>query len=212
MIIPDKLLFLIAGLAAEKPPGDQDVVRELQRLLGSDPFFKKPKPLKLNLDWLDSWLKGLAKVLQYPLLIVLGLAVLVGLVFLIRSFVPYMQGKSAQTRPEGGPVPQSGKTPPPNRFLLLYQRALEESGAGQYRPAMISLHKATVEYLLTRVIIMAPSKKYTNNDLKRKLAGNALYQPFCTITNLAEIAGFSTMEVTQAHFNRALEAFESAFL
>lgn len=212
MMISDQLLFLMAGLAARKLPGDSDVVRELQRLLGKDPFFKKLKPLKLDLDWLESWLKGMAKVLKYPLLIVLGLAVLVGLYFLVRSFSPYVRAKSAPTRPEGRPAKPGEKALPPNHFLSLYRRALEESGAGQYRTAVISLHKATVEYLLTQVIAIASHKKYTNNDLKRKLTGNALYQPFCAIANLAEIAGFSTVEITQSHFDRALEAFESAFL
>ena len=210
------ILAYVLGVAAErvaqKLPGDKDVVRELNRLLAKDSFFKKPRPLKINLDWLESWINNAAKVLKFPLLILLGLGVAIGLYFLIRALIPYIQGKANKPHHPAEGVRESEKALPPDHFLTLYRLAVDQSLKGQYRQAMISLHKATVEYVLIRVIIVSTHKKYTNNDLKRKLAGNTLYQPFCVITNLAEIAGFSTLDIGQSHFNQAREAFENAFL
>jgi cation transport regulator ChaB len=199
--------------AAGKMPGDKDVLRELHKIIRKDFVFKEPtRPMTLNIDWLDSALKNIAQVLRDPLLIVLGIAVLTGLYFLIRAIAPYVHGKPLQ-RQTTAQLPQREKAPLPDHFQAFYRLALDQSQAGQYRQALISLHKATVEYLLAKVIITAPHKKYTNNDLRRKLSGNqTLYHPFCIITTYAEIAGFSTMEVTPADFNRVLETFESVFL
>lgn len=200
-------------LAAGKLPGDKDVLRELHKIIGKDPVFKEPTPpMTLNMDWLNSALKNIAKVLHEPLLIVLGIAALLGLYFLIRAIVPYVQGKSPQGQ---SPVqlPRSEKAQPPSHFLTLYRLALDQSRAEQYRQALISLHKATVEYLLTKTVIASAHKKYSNNDLKRKLYDNkTLYHPFCIITAYAEIAGFSTIEIHPADFSRALETFETSFL
>lgn len=200
-------------LAVGKLPGDKDVLRELHKIIGKDPIFKEPtRSMTLDIDWLNSALKNIAKVLHDPLLITLGIAALLGLYFLIRAILPYVQGKSLPGRAPRQ-LSHHEKELPPNHFLTLYQLALEQSQAEQYRQALISLHKATVEYLLTKVIIAAPQKKYTNNDLKRKLFDDkTLYQPFCIITGYAEIAGFSTMEINPADFSRALEIFETFFL
>jgi hypothetical protein len=201
-------------MVAGELPGDREVIRELHKMLGKDPFFKKMKPisLKLNLDWLNHFLQKIANLFHYPLLIILGIAVLVGLYFLIRSLIPYVQGNSSQNRPVSQTT-EPEKDLPPNHFLVFYRRALEQSQVGEYRQALISLHKATVEYLLAKVVITSPHKKFTNNDLKRKLYDNhLLYQPFCIITGYAEIAGFSTIEVGPGDFSHALEAFESSFL
>lgn len=200
-------------LAAGKLPGEREVLRELHKILREDPFFKvQNQPFTWDVEWLDSLLQNLARILHYPFLILLGIGVLLGLYFLIRSITPYIQAKSYHGQ-SSGQMSQTGKALPPDHFLTLYRLALEESRAGQYRQALISLHKATVEYLLTKLIIVESHRKYTNNDLKHKLAGDkTLYQPFCIIAGYAEIAGFSTIEINQADFNRALETFETAFL
>jgi hypothetical protein len=200
-------------LSAGKLPGEREVLRELHKILREDPLFKvQNQSFTWDSEWLDSLMKSLAQILHYPLLILLGIGVLLGLYFLIRSIAPYFQAKSFHGQ-SSGQLSAPEKALPPNHFVTLYRRAQEESRAGQYRQALISLHKATVEYLLTKLIIAESNRKYTNNDLKRKLAGDkTLYQPFCIIAGYAEIAGFSAIEISQADFNRALETFESAFL
>jgi hypothetical protein len=223
MSILDKLVFLVYLLpgslfgpyqpAAGKMPGDMEVLRELHKILRQDPFFREQaRPVDWNIHWLSSVFENLAKILHYPLLLILGIAILLGLYFLIRAVSPYVQVKSFQGQP-AGQLPASGTGPPPDHFLALYRLALEQSRTEDYGQALISLHKATVEYLLTRIIAVSAYKKYTNNDLKRKLAGNqTYYQPFCIIAGYAEIAGFSTIGISREDFNRALETFETSFL
>jgi hypothetical protein len=201
-------------LSEAKPPGSQAVIQELHKILREDPFFRTQNFFFSldNIKWLNEFFNFLAFILHYPLLILLGIAVLCGLYFLFRSIAPLVQGKS-HNGASSGQFTSRKKALPPNHFLTLYQQALDQARFGHYKPALISLHKATVEYLLTKVIITGPQKKYTNNDLKKKLgAGQALYQPFCIIAGYAEIAGFSAINITPEDFQIALEAFEKAFL
>jgi hypothetical protein len=205
--------FFSHQLSGKQLPTNQEVIRELHKILREDPFFNTQNhPISLNIPWLNDFFNSLAKVLHYPLLIILLIAVLFGLYFLIRSITPYIQAKSLPGQPPKKSV-NGNKSMPANYYLTLYQQSLEQSQTKQYKKALISLHKATIEYVLTKTIVSASYKKYTNNDLKKKLLSNkTLYQPFCVITRYAEIAGFSNIEINQSDFNRALEIFEKFFL
>ncbi|HEX3047173.1 MAG TPA: hypothetical protein VHY08_20635, partial [Bacillota bacterium] len=200
-------------LSGGNSPGSRVVIRELHKILREDPFFKTQN-FFFSLDkikWLNAFFDFLAFLFHYPLLILLGIAVLFGLYFLIRSITPLVKSKSFDGASSKQLISRN-KALPPNHFLTLYQHSLDQARAGQYKPALISLHKATVEYLLTKIIITGSQKKYTNNDLKKRLgADQALYQPFCVITRYAEIAGFSAIDITPSDFQAALEAFEKAF-
>jgi hypothetical protein len=148
-----------------------------------------------------------------PLRILILVLVITGIYFLVKMLSPYV-GKEINDAREfsGEPFRRRGKKVR-DIFGEFYRYAIEAYRVKHYREALIALHKATVEYLLTRVIISSSGTKYTNNDLKRKLKGDPrFYQPFADITRYAEIAGFSSGEITQSDFESVLETFEKTFM
>lgn len=196
-------------LAAGQAPTDAAVARELQHLLRTDPAFKV-EPFSSR--FLEDLYKFMARVMRDPVMITVAVAILAGLFFLVRKCLPYLE-HGALIRQF---VPDAGETKAESQkdgFTAFYRQALDYSKTSDYRLALIALHKATVEYLSAKVMLLAPGKTYSNNDLKRRLQDHpTLAAPFALITHYAEIAGFSMREISQADFSRALEAFEQHFL
>jgi hypothetical protein len=206
--------LFIAGaavLAQEARPTGQTVRRELQHILNTDPLFKP----KWQFDWGQlnwDWVEHVADLLRNPLFILLILAFGMGIIFLLRRLAPYFQGAAGENRGGFG-VNGFGGTEKSDGFNACYQEALRRAAVAEYREAAMALHKATVAYLFVHVIPATTGKTYTNNDIKRKLAGNHQLAPaFAVITTLAEIAGFSANTVKPADFQQALAAFKKCFL
>lgn len=200
------LLRLGAGaLFRSRPPTDREVIRELHQILGTN-----------YPEWLDrinfDFLKTLFVATRRPALLLISGALLAGVWFLVRGLAPYFGADSDRFRPAPGKPLK--KTPPAaGSVALLFREALDQAGAGDYRRAIISLHKATIEYLINRVIPTASGKKYSNNDFKKKLQpGSTLYRPFALIADYAEIAAFSAAPVSRSDFQTVLETFEKNFL
>lgn len=201
--------YVILGL---KPPSSREVRRVLHQLLGDRPFPETPTPTQTgSQNVIHFSFSSLAGWFRNPLLIIIIIVFLVGLFFLITNLAPYIQNE-AEYQQRNKKEMSSRKVNPTQSLLdVLYQQAIRQSQIGQHRQALISLHKATVEYLLTKVMIISPGKKYTNNDLKKKLRAQTLYQPFVLIANYAEIAGFSNAPIQEADFLKALKTFEVNF-
>lgn len=209
------LTALFAGAAVlpkVQGPTGHAVRRELQRILTTDPQFKtKPQFDWSQFNW--DWVNTLAELLRKPLFIMLVLAIGVGVYFVVRRLTPYLQGMAGEGRTDSDAA-AAKETWGKNDFNSCYQQALDHAAAAEYRAAVIALHKATVAYLFNHALIVMDGKKYTNNDLKRKLAvaDQTLCQPFAMISARAEVAGFSDNEINPVDFNEALAVFEKYFL
>ncbi|NLY74455.1 MAG: hypothetical protein GX075_04055 [Firmicutes bacterium] len=199
------LLRLGAGvLFRSRTPTDREVIRKLHQILGT--YY--PEWLdRINFDFLKLFVAT-----RRPALLLISGVLLLGVWFLVRGLVPYLGADSDRFRT--APGKPFKKTPPAaDGVTLLFREALDQAGAGDYRRAIISLHKATIEYLINRVIPTASGKKYSNNDFKKKLqSGSTLYRPFALIADYAEIAAFSAAPVSRSDFQTVLEAFEKNFL
>ena len=209
------LFFFYAGvplLGKGEGPTSKAVRRELQRILSSDPLFKQERQFDWSrLDW--EWINTLADLIRYPLLILLLFGIGLGCYFLLLNLAPYLRGAAGEGVFNVNNAARRGREPEQNTLNTYYRQALAHAAAGQYREALVALHRATVDYLLTHIIVATPGKTYTNNDLKRRLADHqSLYQPFAFITTYAEIAEFSTNEIKPADFSQALLLFENHFL
>lgn len=209
----DAVLSMNAGItgiihaAGRLGPAKRAVVRELHRILRTDPVLNGPPPIRWR--FLDRS-HNLLGALHDPWLLALVVAIVIALYFLIRATNPYIQnGAMADPQKQSA---RKDKKHPLQYYMQLYLQALEESKANLYREAVISLHKSTVEYLLAKAIVTISNKKYTNNDLKRMLRNNGLSQPFRMIAGQAEIAGFSTAQMGVDEFKRVLDVFEQSFL
>lgn len=214
MVNIEALLPIKAGLTGviqavgPSGPAKRDVIRELHRILNNDPNFSRPPAIHWRLPTRSYNLLG---ALREPWLIILVITILVVLYFLLKMASPYIQGRPQNDLSKKENLKKAKKRPR-QPYTELYRQALEESKAHHYREAIISLHKSTVEYLLNEAIMTKSHRKYSNNDLKRMLRNNGLFEPFCVITGHAEIAGFSAAELGAAHFKRVLDVFEQSFL
>jgi hypothetical protein len=191
-------------------PVKREVVRELHKILRTDPFFHHPPAPAVSRWKLGAGFLKLLGALHNPVLLI-GLIALIGLLILLICMLrPYLQRSAGDiAREKAG---RKEKRQPLQRYLELYRQALEESKAKRYGEAIIALHRSTVEYLLTKTLVTTPNKKYSNNDLKRLLRNSSLFQPFCVIAKHAEIAGFSTVELGADDFNLVFAVFEQSFL
>ncbi|MGD9154423.1 MAG: hypothetical protein PVG90_02835 [Bacillota bacterium] len=213
---PKLYLYLLAGVAAlpgGPAPAAHEVRRQLHRILISDPLLRRAP----HFDWERylNWdlMNAVADFLRNPLLILTTLALIWIFCFVLRNLTPYLRGAGLVGGAGRKASAKSGVTAVGDEFTACYHEALREAAAGRYRKALIALHKATVVYVLTQTMIIAPGKKYTNNDLKRKLAAKqTLYHPFALISQYAEIASFSRNEISRADFNQSLAVFEKYFL
>jgi hypothetical protein len=207
--------YLMAGVfafPARSAPSGPQVRRQLQRILASDPLFRQTPPFDWGRYLNEDLLNAIANFLRNPLLILITFAVVLVFYFVLRSLSPYLRSAGLIRGAERKAPARSGATVG-DEFTVYYQQALREAAAGRYRTALIALHKATVVYVLSQTMIVAPGKKYTNNDLKRKLkTEQTLYYPFTLISQYAEIASFSRNEISQADFSQSLAAFEKYFL
>jgi hypothetical protein len=183
-------------------PTDEDVRRELLRISKGNLFnFSFDK---INFDSFFAATSMLAWI-------VFILALLLGSMYFLRSVSPYLRNDSVWRDSKKTLFPKKDLVQ--GKSILNYQQALNQAEVGEYRQAIISLHKATVDCLLSKVITSSAGKKYTNNDLKKKLKGDSnLYQPFALIADYAEIASFSTIDLNHEDFRETLTTYEKNFL
>lgn len=185
-------------------PTSLEVSRELHKILG-DNLFK-------FLDRINFDIKSLFVMTRDPVMVLIIISLVIGGYFLFCGLAPYIRNESIQHDSFSDSTLRKSNSAS-NNIIMFFQQALSQSGAGDYRQAIISLHKATVEYLTTKVITSSSGKKYSNNDFKKKLKKDSnLYHPFVLIANCAEIAGFSSAAVSQSDFTKAMETFEKHFL
>jgi hypothetical protein len=206
------MAFLFLGpLTAGNPPSNPEVTRELQRILSEPPFNNSSDTWALDNKALSDFLTFLATNLYYPLIITIVIAALFGLYFLIRRISPYIQTDALSNQAIKKNPRNAAHSADP--VMVFYRQALSLSQAGEYRLALLALHKATIEFLLRKIVIAAPQKHYSNNDFRKMLRNyKKLDQPFRLIAKYAEIAGFSIMAINQADFAQSLQAFEENFL
>ena len=193
-------------------PTDFQVGQELQKILGEITAKPENNLTRERTSLGGSGFNLLFYLLKYQLQIIVIIAFLVGVYFLVRSLSPYVRNESFRHQSfEEHTVKESKRRS--NPLIALYQLALEQFEKGDYRQALISLQKATIESLLNNVIIITSGREYTNNDLKRRLKDHpSLYKHFTTITNYAEIAGFSSADISKSDFILARDLFDENFL
>lgn len=198
------LLFALDKLFRRQAPTSREVSRELHKILGDKPF-ELP-------EWLNFDLKALLNITRDPMAVIIIILSFLGLYLLFYSLRPYLRLESAHPGPDSKMMSKESKSTS-NNVAKLFEQSLNQAGNGEYGRAIISLHKATVEYLTTKKITSSTGKKYSNNDLKRILKKNSnLYQPFAIIARYAEIAGFSSIKLSQSEFDKTLETFKESFL
>lgn len=198
------LLFALDKLFRRQAPTSREVSRELHKILGDKPFDLP--------EWLKFDLKGLLNLTRDPMAVVIIILSFLGLFWLFYSLRPYLRLESGYPGQDREMMSKESKGTL-NNVTKLFEQSLSQAGNGEYDRAIISLHIATVEYLMTKIITSSPNTKYSNNDLKRILRKNSnLYQPFALIAHYAEIAGFSSIKLNRPEFDKALETFKEYFL
>ncbi|NLW48112.1 MAG: hypothetical protein GXY86_12365 [Firmicutes bacterium] len=197
-------MFGLDNLFRSRAPSGQEVAGELHKILGDKPF--EPP------EWLNFDFESFLALTRDPVLIIMIIALLLGVYLLFKRLAPYLRYESSRSDHYSKAALKSSALASCN-ITKLFNLALDQAGTGEFGQAIILLHKATVEYITTKVITSSAGKKYSNNDFKRKLKPESdLYHPFILIARYAEIAGFSNITLSQWEFDKALDAFKTHFL
>lgn len=197
-------MFGLDNLFRSQAPTGREVAEELHKILGDKPF--------KHLEWLNFDLESFLALTRDPVMMIIIIALLFGAYLLSKKLVPYLRYESGRSDLYSKAALKSSDRDSSN-ITKLFNLALDQAGTGEFGQAIILLHKATVEYITTKVIATSAGKKYSNNDFKRKLKPDSdLYHPFVLIARYAEIAGFSAIALSQTEFDKALDAFKTHFL